>query len=107
MIGKGRKIKSSNEKFIIGKGVDAGNLKGRVTSNKTAPMAAKSSWAESRRTKTAGSRPVRIISTSGSPILMFSSATRLPSPRFAERSAAAVVVLYAFRMFTTVVRFPL
>ena len=45
MFGKGKRIKSSNEKFIIGKGIDAGNLKGRGTSQKTAPLAAKSSFA--------------------------------------------------------------
>ena len=59
MFGKGKRIKSSNEKFIIGKGIDAGNLKGRGTSAKTAPMAAKSSFAvpegtlyNERKTKT-------------------------------------------------------
>jgi len=43
MFGKGKRKMSSNEKFIIGKGVDAGNLKGRGTSEKTAPMAKKTS----------------------------------------------------------------
>ncbi len=33
-----RKGKTSNEKFILSKGVDAGNLKGRGTAEKTAPM---------------------------------------------------------------------
>jgi hypothetical protein len=37
MFGRGRKSKSSNEKFVISKGVDAGNLKGRGTAEKTAP----------------------------------------------------------------------
>ena len=39
MFGKGKRSKSSNEKFIIRAGVDAGNLKGRGKSDKTAPMA--------------------------------------------------------------------
>ena len=39
MFGKGRRTKSSNEKFIIRAGIDAGNLKGRGKSDKTAPMA--------------------------------------------------------------------
>ena len=43
MFGKGKRSQSSNEKFIIRAGVDAGNLKGRGTSDKTAPMAKKSS----------------------------------------------------------------
>ena len=42
MFGKGKKSKSSNEKFIISKGIDAGNLKGRGTAEKTAPSASKS-----------------------------------------------------------------
>lgn len=42
MFGKGKRVKSSNEKFIMKAGVDAGNLKGRGTAPKTAPMAAKS-----------------------------------------------------------------
>lgn len=42
MFGKGKRTQSSTEKFIIGKGVDAGNLKGRGKSDKTAPFAAKS-----------------------------------------------------------------
>ena len=45
MFGKARRTKTSNEKFIIGKGVDAGNLKGRGKADKTAPMASKSSFA--------------------------------------------------------------
>ncbi len=45
MFGKPRRTKTSNEKFIIGKGVDAGNLKGRGTAQKDAPMASKSSFA--------------------------------------------------------------
>ena len=45
MFGKGKRSKSSNEKFIIRAGVDAGNLKGRGTSAKTAPTAPKSSFA--------------------------------------------------------------
>lgn len=45
MFGKPRRTKTSNEKFIIGKGIDAGNLKGRGTSQTTAPMASKSSFA--------------------------------------------------------------
>ncbi len=43
MFGKGKRAKSSNEKFIIGKGIDAGNLKGRGTADKTAPMAKETS----------------------------------------------------------------
>jgi len=39
MFGKGKRKMSSNEKFIIRAGVDAGNLKGRGTADKTAPMA--------------------------------------------------------------------
>ena len=39
MFGKGKRSQSSNEKFIIRAGVDAGNLKGRGKSDKTAPMA--------------------------------------------------------------------
>lgn len=38
VFGKNRRHKTSNEKFIIQKGVDAGNLKGRGTADKTAPM---------------------------------------------------------------------
>lgn len=38
MFGKGRRTKSSNEKFVIARGVDAGNLKGRGKADKTAPM---------------------------------------------------------------------
>ena len=45
MFGKGKRTKSSNEKFIIRAGIDAGNLKGRGTSSKTAPDAPKSSFA--------------------------------------------------------------
>lgn len=45
MFGKGRRSKSSTEKFIIAKGIDAGNLKGRGKSDKTAPFAKKSSLA--------------------------------------------------------------
>jgi len=37
MFGRPRRTKSSNEKFILSKGVDAGNLKGRGTAEKTAP----------------------------------------------------------------------
>jgi len=43
MFGKGKRSQSSNEKFIIRAGIDAGNLKGRGKSDKTAPMAKKSS----------------------------------------------------------------
>lgn len=39
MFGKPRRTKSSNEKFIIRAGIDAGNLKGRGTAQKTAPTA--------------------------------------------------------------------
>ena len=38
MFGKGKRSRSSNERFIIRAGIDAGNLKGRGTSDKTAPM---------------------------------------------------------------------
>lgn len=38
VFGKGRRHKTSNEKFVIAKGVDAGNLKGRGTAPSTAPM---------------------------------------------------------------------
>lgn len=39
MFGKGRRTPTSNEKFIIRAGIDAGNLKGRGKSDKTAPYA--------------------------------------------------------------------
>lgn len=38
MFGKGKRKMSSNDKFIIRKGVDAGNLKGRGSAEKTAPF---------------------------------------------------------------------
>lgn len=43
MFGKGKRVKSSNERFIIRAGIDAGNLKGRGKADKTAPMAKGSS----------------------------------------------------------------
>jgi hypothetical protein len=39
MFGKGKRSQSSTEKFIIGRGIDAGNLKGRGKADKTAPFA--------------------------------------------------------------------
>lgn len=41
MFGKGKRKMSSTDKFIVGKGIDAGNLKGRGKAEKTAPMATK------------------------------------------------------------------
>lgn len=64
MFGKPRRTKTSNEKFIIGKGIDAGNLKGRGTSQKTAPMASGSPMGipkESQRAMSPGKAgPVKI-----------------------------------------------
>ena len=53
MFGKGKRSQSSNEKFIIRAGVDAGNLKGRGKADKTAPTAPSSPLTIPRETQRA------------------------------------------------------
>jgi len=70
MFGKGKRAQSSNEKFIIRAGIDAGNLKGRGKADKTAPMAKGSplslpgeTYSEKLGVSPGKAGPVRLIKT--------------------------------------------